>query len=314
MTSRLRKKNFIKVFILVTIIVALVFAASSYILSKKDANNIIATVNGKKIYKSEVKQKLQSVLDGQFFGKQQDIQIPEIATLPKEVINILAKEVYLERNLVAKAKKSPLVNSKEIRKKVKEAKNKILRQAYVDAIIAQEVNDKTISNKYAELSNELVGKKEYLLFHIVTKDQATMKKAQRELKRLRNFSKVAKRFSIDPDSSKKGGELGYIIEDNIMKEIAKILPKLKKGQISQPIKTKFGWHLIKYTKVRDAEALPFETVKNNIREQLYQDTINNINLEITKNAQVEILIPLQDLAKPQEITEEKEQKINNEEK
>lgn len=315
MTRHLKKKNLTKIFIATTMVLAITLTIANYFLSNKTTDVIIAKVNNQKIFAFEIEQKLRSVLDSQFLSKEkQNIAIPKISSLPKEVVEILAKEVYLERALVKKAQESSLINKKQLKKQIKQAKDNILRQAYIDSIIKKEVNDKAINNKYIELSNALEGKKEFLLFHIVTQDKATIKKAQKQLKKYpRNFAKIAKKYSIDSESAAKGGEIGYILQDNIMPEIAKILPKLTKNQVSQPIHTKFGWHLIKFSKVRDAEALPFETVKNNIYQQLYQETINNINSKITKDAKVKILIPL---SKASKITKaepglEQEQKLKD---
>lgn len=303
MRRRSKNKNSTKIFIAATIVAALAFGASNYLLRDKN-NVVIATVNNQNIYQSDINSKLRSVFDGQNIGQSQGVKIPEIATLPQEVIKILAKEVYLDQQLVQKAKKSSLVDSSETKNKIKKSKNKILRQAYIDATIKQEITDQKINDKYIELSNELAGKKEYLISHIVTTDKKTIKKALREFKSKRSitFAFIAKKYSIDQDSAAKGGELGYVLEDNIMKEIADAIPNLKKNKISKPIQTKFGWHLIKISNTRDAKALPFENVKDNIRDQLYQDALNEINSKITKDAEIEILIPLKDLSKPEELT------------
>lgn len=291
-----RKKNSTKVFIAVTIVAALAFGASNY-FSDQSSDLLIAKVNNQKIYKSEVEKKLRSVFEGQNLGAQdQEMKIPEIETLPNEVLEILVKEIYLEKELTKEAAKSKISSSKEVKDRVLEAKNRILRQAYVDSLLKEEITEQRISDKYSELSNELTGKKEYLISHIVTKTKEEAEKISQELKAKKSlkFADEAKKYSIDRESAEKGGDLGYILENNMIKEIADVVVNLKAEDISDPIQTKFGWHVIKITDIRDAKALEFEAVKDNIRDQLTQDVLNEINAKVTKGAKVEILIKSQE--------------------
>jgi peptidyl-prolyl cis-trans isomerase C len=289
-----RKKNSTKVFTVVTIVAALIFFAS-YLLVEKRNRVVVAKVNNQEIFKSDIEKKLRNVFEGQNFGSQEsETKIPEIETLPKEVIEILAKEVYLDKQLIKEAKKSKISGTPEIKDKIANAQEKILRQAYLDDLVKKEVTDQKISEKYAELSNELSGKKEYLVSHIVSKTKEDSDKILKELKSKKSpkFSELAKKYSVDQESAEKGGELGYIVESNMIKEIIDAISGLKKDEVSNPIQTKFGWHLIKILDIRDAKALPFETVKENIREQLSQDKLSEINSKITKDVKVTILVTL----------------------
>lgn len=285
-----RKKNSTRIFVAATLVAAAVFGASHYIFNKRESGEVIAKVNDEKIYQSEIERKLRSIFDSQ----NQEAQLPEISSLPPEVIEILAKEIYLDRKLTEEAKKSSVGNDKKLQERITDLQDKILRQAYVDSLIKNEITDQKVNDKYAELSNDLTGKKEYLVSHIVVKTKEEADKVAKDLKAKKavRFSDEAKKYSLDQESAAKGGELGYILEDNMIKEIATVITSLKKDEISDPIETKFGWHVVKYSDVRDAKALPFEAVRDNIREQLTQDKLNEINSKITKDAQVQILVEL----------------------
>jgi peptidyl-prolyl cis-trans isomerase C len=297
-----RKKNSTKIFVATTVIAALIYALSTYFIAHSN-ESVVAKVNGKKIFKSEIEKKLRSVFDGQ----NQEIKIPEVDNLPKEVIEILVKEIYLDKELTKEAKKSKVTQTTEIKDQIDEAQNKILRQTYVNSLIQAEVTDKKINDKYVELSNDLAGKKEYLVSHIVTKTKEEAEKLLKDLQTKKSstnkFSELAKKYSIDQDSSGNGGDLGYILEDNMIKEISDAIANLKKDEISAPIQTKFGWHLVKIADIRDAKPLPFESVKDNIRDQIVQDKLNEINTKITKDAKVQILIQLKEVeVKPSDAT------------
>jgi peptidyl-prolyl cis-trans isomerase C len=305
-----RKKNSTKIFIVATTIAALAFGASAYFF-KRGNDVVVAQINDQKIYKSEIERKLRSVFDGQNLEQNQETKIPEVENLPKEVIEILVKEIYLDKELAREAKKSKIADSKEVKDKIADAKDKILRQSYIDSMVKQEITEQKISYKYAELSNELNGKKEYSISHIVTKTKDDAEKVLKEMqgKKPARFSDLAKKYSIDPESAEKGGDLGYILEDNMIKEIGDSVGSLKKDEFSNPIQTKFGWHIIKISDVRDAKALPFESVKDNIREQLAQDKLNEINSKITKNSKVKILIKLKEVEIDKKTEEKKPEEV-----
>ncbi|MES2961388.1 MAG: peptidylprolyl isomerase [Pseudomonadota bacterium] len=309
-----RKKNSTKIFIVATTVAAVIFGASAYFF-KRGNDVVVAQINDQKVYKSEIERKLRSVFDGQNLEQNQETKIPEVENLPKEVIEILVKEVYLDKELAREAKKSKISDNKEVKDKIADAKDKILRQAYIDSLVKQEITDQKVSDKYAELSNELTGKKEYSISHIVTKTKDDAEKVLKEMqsKKPAKFSDLAKKYSIDQESAEKGGDLGYILEDNMIKEIGDTVESLKKDEVSNPIQTKFGWHIIKISDVRDAKALPFESVKDNIREQLAQDKLNEINSRITKNSKVKILIKLKEAEAPKPETEKKAEEKKPEE-
>jgi parvulin-like peptidyl-prolyl isomerase len=308
------KKNAVKVFILTAIAILLILGFAAYFLNYKN-DLVVAKINNKKIFKSEIEKKLQNIFDGQNFDEQNDkAKIPEISNLPKEVIEILVKEIYLDEKITSEAKKSKISRNREVKNKIADSKNKILRQAYIDSLIKNDITDEKISAKYVELSNELEGKKEYLIFHIVTRNKEEAQKIAKMLKPAQDskFAALAKKYSIDKESADRGGEIGYVLEDNIIKEISEVISDLKKNEISSPVQTKFGWHLIKVADIRDAKALPFESVKDSIRDQLIQDKLNEINAKIIKDVKIEILIKTKETkSETQPKSEPKEQKNND---
>ncbi len=291
-----RKKKSKKLFIAATALAAVVFAGSYFIISNSSTGEVVAKINGQKIFRSEIEMKLSEVFEGQDASN-----IPAIDNLPKEIVEILVKEVYLERELTKEAAKSEIGKSTEVQNKITEAKNRILRQSYIDSILKKDINDQKVNDKYLDLSKELEGKKEYQIFHIVVKTKEEADKIVQDLrgKKSSKFADFAKKYSIDQDTAEKGGEIDYTLEDSMIKEIASVVTTLEKDQISDPVETKYGWHIIKLGDTRPAKALSFEAVKDNIRDQLIQDKINEINKRIIKEAKVQILIQLKEIEKSQ---------------
>jgi peptidyl-prolyl cis-trans isomerase C len=299
-----RTKNSTKIFLAATLVAAVIFGVSQLFFCCNGSGDVVAKVNGTKIYKSQIEHKL-SVLLGGFQTK--EVELPAISSLPKEVIEILAKEVYLDDELAKIAKKSDATKTDKVQQQIREAKNAVLRQAYMDSLIAESTTDEKISQKYSELSSELASKKEYLLSHIVVKTKEEAEKLAKDLERKGRYSTtfayVAKKYSLDKESAVDGGNLGFVLESNLIKEIADVVLKMEKDQISQPIETKFGWHIVKLSDIRDAKAMPFDEVKENIRQQIVKDILESTKEEIIKDAKVEIL--LKEEAKKESKEEEK---------
>jgi peptidyl-prolyl cis-trans isomerase C len=288
-----RNKNSVRIFSAITLIAALILGASYYLNNKKEKGMVVAKVNGHEIYQSEIEQKLRNIFEGQG----EEVAVPAIENLPKEVLDILIKETYLDKELSKLAKRSDVMKNKKVKERVAAAESKILRQSYIDSVLEKEVTEQKVSAKYSEISSNLAGKKEYSIFHIVAKSKEEAEKTYKEItakKKSIRFSDAAKKYSIDQESAERGGDLGFVLEENMIKEIADVIVNLKQDEISAPIQTKFGWHLVKFTEVREAQPLPFDSVKQNLREQLEQDKTNEIEAKIVKDAKVEIVIKLKE--------------------
>lgn len=296
MRKRSSYKNSTKILIAATIVAAVIFGISQFFSCCEGSGEVIAKVNGKKIYKSQFDHKLQMMLGSQG----QEIELPKVDSLPAEVIEIIAKEIYLEEKLSKIAQKSNAAKTADVRERIKATKNAILRQAYLDSLIKEATTDEKISQKYDELSSELKDKKEYSLAHIVVKEKAEAEKIIADLKRKKRFNDLAKKYSLDKESAANGGELGFVLENNLVKEIADEVLKMQKGEISTPIQTKFGWHVVKLVDVRDAKALPFEDVKENVRQQLIKNVLEAEKNKIIKDVKVEVLVKKSE-AKPENV-------------
>ena len=282
-----RRKKALRNLAVITIVLAIVFLANKLFTNRTDANDpIVAKVGNEKVFKSEVEKKLQSI----FADEQQLIAPPKIETLPKEVVEIVVKEVFIDREILKLAKKANLEKDKNLQLKIADLKDKIIKQAYLDSIIEKEVSKEKVTEKYAEIVNSLSGKKEYQIAHILVKSKEDADKIISELKNKKTkFSDLAKKYSMEQQSAQNGGDLGFILEDNITKEISDSLINLKKEEISEPIKTKLGWHIVKLIDFRDAKYLSFEESKENIKEQLIQNKINEINSAILNSNEIKIV-------------------------
>lgn len=215
----------------------------------------------------------------------------------KQVLNNMVMEKVLIKNYK--------VDDKEVDKKYDEMKKQygdqfdtLLKQqgikeetlkSGVRASLAQEkAVEKTITDK--EVKDNY--KPEIKASHILVKDEATAKKVKDELAQGKSFEELAKQYSEDTGSKEKGGDLGYFTAGKMVKEFEDAAYKLKKDEISEPVKSQFGYHIIKVTDIKEQK--PFDEVKGDIKKDLVQKKMqdgqfmNDLMMKEIKSADVKV--------------------------
>ena len=287
--SNNKRKKRIAIFIS---IIALIAAISSYFLfvkeSKSANDKVVVKINKEKIFQSEIEQKVGEIFSGNISGN----VMPTIESLPPEIIEAIAKEIYLERSLVKLAKENNLLKDELVKKEIQSSTNRILSSHYIDFAIKNGANDDKIYDKYVELNNDSSGKREFLINKIIVSDEKLANKIYTNLtkKKPEKFADLAKKHSIDKISAVSGGILGYLQEENLDKETSSIVLSMKSGEISKPFKTSSGWNIIKLVNVREFAAKDFESSKDDIKEQLIKEITGSIYNEIFKDVKIKILI------------------------
>ena len=121
--------------------------------------------------------------------------------------------------------------------------------------------------------------------HILLPDEATAKTALARVNAGEDFAKVADELSKDPGS--KGGDLGWFTKDRMVPEFANEAFKLQKGQVSDPVKTQFGWHIIKLEDKRTKTFPPFDQVKDQAAHYVVQKAQSDLIASLRKDAKIE---------------------------
>lgn len=184
------------------------------------------------------------------------------------------------------AAKAGLDKQPETAQRLEITKQNILADALVqDYVKAHPISDDMLKQEY-ETFKKRVGNTEYQLSHILVSTEADAKKAAAELKKGAKFAKVAKSMSID-GTKDKGGDLGWTIPAKFVQPFAEAVLQLKKGQVSGPVQTQFGWHIIKLENTRDLKLPPLEDMKANLENSLQQQAIVKYIEELRSKAKVE---------------------------
>ena len=158
----------------------------------------------------------------------------------------------------------------------------------VSKILKDFPNDELLNSAYQNLTEQLKNTLEYNASHILVKEEGQAKTILADLKSGKAFEEMAKEHSIGP-TGKNGGNLDWFDLNNMVPEFSTALIVLSEGDISQPVKTKFGWHLIKLNKTREKKLPELKDVKSQLVQNLRQKKINDYLNSLTENSKIEFL-------------------------
>ena len=130
------------------------------------------------------------------------------------------------------------------------------------------VSDQDIKQYYEKNKDKFAPVTQIRASHILVKTEDEAKKIEDRLKQGEDFAQLAKKYSIDTATAKNGGDLGYFSKGQMVPEFESAAMKLKPGEISEPVKTKYGYHIIKMTNKKMGQVVEFEKVKNLISQNL----------------------------------------------
>ncbi|MEF9475540.1 MAG: peptidylprolyl isomerase [Candidatus Mariimomonas ferrooxydans] len=180
------------------------------------------------------------------------------------------EELIKEELMYQEAKKQGVNKEKEFQDKIKEfekmtlistlLKNEIEGKAKVDA--------KEVRDFYDEKQNEFMTGPEVKASHILVNTETEAEDVLKRIQKGEDFSKLAVELTIDKGTAKNGGDLGFFGSGRMVPEFEKAAFGLKPGEVSSPVKTKFGYHIIKITDKKEGKPRDFEEVKTSIEKRL----------------------------------------------
>lgn len=185
------------------------------------------------------------------------------------------------------ASKNGLDKQPDVAQQLELARQSVLTGAFVqDYAKNHPISDDVLKQEYEALKAR-VGNKEYKLSHILVDSEDEATKVVAELKKGAKFAKVAKTKSKDPGSKNNGGDLGWAVPSNFVQPFADAVLKLSKGQVSAPVQTQFGWHIIKLEDTRELKVPTFEEMKPNLEKRKQQEAIQKAVEELRSKAKIE---------------------------
>jgi peptidyl-prolyl cis-trans isomerase C len=256
------------------VLLTAVAAATIGLALPASAQNV-AIVNGKPVPKERVDMLQQQLAKA---GRQVS---PEMQGQLKD--EVITREIFLQE-----AQKRGLDTSDDYKAQLELARQTILiRELFADYQKKNPVTDADIKAEYDKFV-AANGGKEYKARHILVEKEDDAKKIIADLKKGAKFEDLAKKMSKDPGSGQNGGDLDWANPASYVPEFAQAMIKLKKGELTQaPVKSQFGWHVIRVDDIRDAQLPKFDEVKPQIAQQLQQQKLAQFQESLRKSAKVE---------------------------
>ena len=256
---------------LARIVAAAVLGAAALSASAQN----VAIVNGKAVPMARV-----NALKAQIEASGQPVA-PEMDKMIKD--EVIAREVFMQE-----ANRRGLAASEAYKQQMDMARQTVLiRALFEDFQKKSPVTDAEAKAEYDKFV-EANGGKEYKASHILVESEDRAKAIIAEVKAGKKFEDIAKKESKDPGSGARGGDLDWANPNNYVPEFTEALIKLKKGEMTDaPVKSQFGWHIIRMDDERQAEMPKFEDVKPQITQQLQQQKLQQFQDQLRKSAKIQ---------------------------
>ena len=252
------------------------FALTAPLVRAQD-DPVVARVNGVELRQSDLNAAEEEV------GNQVAQMGPEAKR--EYLIGFLA-----DMMLVAKAAEAKKVqDSADFKRRLNLARIKLLMEQFLQAEAKTAVTDAALRKVYDEAVGQMSKEPEVRARHILVETEDEAKTVLVELKKGADFAELAKSRSKDPGSA-EGGDLGYFTKDQMVPEFSEVAFKLDKGALSDPVKSQFGWHIIKVEDKRAKQAPDFDKVKDQLETY------------VVRRAQVEMITKLRQEAKIERLT------------
>ncbi len=259
-------------------------------LDKQGSNDqektIIATYKGGKVTLKDFNSELEKIIEKD--AKLKGITFEKLNSEQKEII---IKEFVVKELASKEAKKRNLNKDSDYQNALKNFESELLKQKLVFDLIKKASDEKNVKKNYDEIVAKLKGKKDIRISYIAVKNAKEAEIIHQNLIKFpNNFFSQAKRKSIDKETAKNGGDLGFVIEEALPSEVLIQAKLLQKNQISKPFFTNNKWLIIKLSDERPAEILPYEKAKDTLAQNLAKKAVEDFVSQGLEKAKISILI------------------------
>jgi peptidyl-prolyl cis-trans isomerase C len=254
--------------------VALLASFPVYAQDTSAANPVLAKVNGSEIRQSDV------TLAEEELGPSLAQMDP--ATKKDNVLSFL-----IDMKIVAKAaEEKKIADREDFKTRLAFARNRLL----MDNLLAVEgkaaTTDEAMKKVYDDAAKQITGEAEVHARHILVETEAEAKDIEDQLKKGADFAELAKKKSKDPGAA-DGGDLGFFTKDQMVPEFSAVAFAMEPGKISDPVKSQFGWHIIKVEEKRNRKAPDFDQVKPQIETYVVRKAQADFVTKLREGAKIE---------------------------
>ena len=243
-----------------------------------DDSKVLASVNGENITEKDYEDYLRA-------RQAQQPPIPDKDKEKKVVLDEMVNRVLLVHSAVDQKVDQEL----DVYFQIKRQRENVLARAMLRKYLKDNpISDEEVQKRF-EQEMEKANKNEYRARHILVRSDEEAREIIAQLKKGASFNALAQKKSIDVRSGKQGGDLGWFSQDVIVPEFFNAVSAMKKGEISQePVKSDFGFHVIKFEDSRPRKLPTFDQAKGNIRQLVQQERVDALVKSLKDNGKVKI--------------------------
>lgn len=237
----------------------------------------LAKIGSKSITDSDLKGLVGNVSEGQ---KQQINGDPEIKN--RMIDNLVVEELFVQE-----AEKTGVNKDKEYQTALERARRQILAQRYLQKSVQPKITDGNVKS-FFDKNKARYSQDEVHAQHVLLKEESEAKEVYEKAKKGDDFETLAKKYSKDPSAATNGGDLGFFTRSRMVPQFADKAFSMAKGEISEPVKSPFGWHVIKVIEKRDGKPVKFDEIKDQVRQDFQNESINDLIASLKKSNKVVI--------------------------
>jgi peptidyl-prolyl cis-trans isomerase C len=243
------------------------------------AQETLAVVNGTKITRLDFDQLVQQFR-------------PQASAWAEHNKGRVMRDLVILELLGQEAKKLQLDQDPTVRSQITIQTNNLLARLVVQKYVTERaaVTDETIRQHYEASKHDYMEEEQITASHILVKTEQEAQEVIKELKAGKDFEELAKARSLDP-SGQRGSSLGTFGRGRMVPAFEAVAFALPVGEISAPVQTQFGYHVIKVTERSAAHVKPLEEVQDDIREKLLSQSVDALLDDLRNKAKVEVVNP-----------------------
>jgi len=238
-------------------------------------DTVVATVDGTDIFFEELENAHRQLP-------------PQYQKMPLEALyEPLLSQIIDRRMLATIAEKEGFDKTEEVIKRLAVARRNILAESWLAEQVEPAVREDKLLARYEADKSNFKGEEEIHARHILLENEAEARKVLAEIRNGADFAEMAKQYSKGP-SGKNGGDLGFFDAKSMVPEFSKVAFAMKAGEVSEPVKTQFGWHIIRVEAKRQSEGPSFEQRKPEIRQALAQEAVASTLAGLREKADIKM--------------------------
>jgi peptidyl-prolyl cis-trans isomerase C len=237
---------------------------------------VVATVNGQPVRLSELEIAQQAL-------PQQYRNMPLQAVFPALLDRIVDSKL-----VVQEGKKNKVADDPAFKKRMAFVEDQVMQDFWIQREVARKITPEKLQQRYEERLKSMPAEEEVHARHILVSTEDEAKAIIADLKKGAAFDKLAKEKSTDKASGAEGGDLGWFKKSDMVKEFADAAFALKKDELTEtPVKTQFGYHVIKLEDRRKAPPPAFEELADQLREEMAREAVTAQLDQLRSGAKIE---------------------------